>query len=178
MLARKFIVIPLRHHPNRDNIQVFSDSLEEFQYQDCRTHDSQEVYHAPSERLVKLRYYENKIVHFLRAALLKHWASSLIFYWCKIFGFMTLIKEMSLLWHKSRRSVNWCQLVSIDRCYTVTTEKISRLQDSYDDVGDRCWNHVGVKSEMSPLCHQYFKIFSTLSRQHRDVTRISGPETL
>ena len=90
LLARKFIVIPLRHHPNRDNIQVFSDSLEEFQYQDCRTHDSQEVYHAPSERLVKLRYYENKIVHFLRAALLKHWASSLIFYWCKIFGLNTL----------------------------------------------------------------------------------------
>ena len=62
-------------------------------------------------------------------------------------------------------------MVTMDRCYTVTTEGTSRLQDSYDDVGDRCWKHIGVKFKMSPLCHQYLKTnTSTLSRQHRDVT--------
>ena len=61
-------------------------------------------------------------------------------------------------------------MVSIDRCYTVTTEGTSRLQDSYDDVGDRCWKHLGVKFEMSLLCHQYFKIFPNSKSPTRDVT--------
>ena len=168
MRARKFSVILLRHHPNRDNIQVFLNSLEEFQYQDCRIHDSQEVCHAPSESLVKLRYYENKIFHFLRAALLKHWANSLIFYWCKIWiiYFITLIKEMSLLWHKSRRSVNWCQLTDVIQlllrelvdCKIATTMLVT-------DVGSML-----VSSLRCRHCVTNISTFSsTLSRQHHAV---------